>query len=329
MVSGVALYVVLPSLGRVLASWPRLRDLGPLWLGAVVLSEACSFACAFGLERLVLGTKGWFAVVTAGLVGNTVTGILPGGDAAGAGVQFKMLSEAGIDAGRAGAGMSAASLLGIGGLLALPIFALPAIVGGANVSQGLVHTALLGVAGFVLFVVGGIVVLATNRPLATAGRVAQWVWNRRPGHHQPSTGFDTKLLHQRDSIRSVLGHHWVQAVLLVGGKLVFDFGSLLFALRATGARPSPSLVLLSYAATNIIALLPLTPGGLGIVEGSLSGLLVLAGVPLNEALVATLAYRVASYWLPLLAGIVAYAIYRHRYRGAELTGSPVGGTQPS
>ena len=48
-------------------------------------------------------------------------------------------------------------------------------------------------------------------------------------------------------------------------------------------------------------------------EASLSGLLILAGVRPGYAFLATLAYRVASYWLPLLAGPPAYLLYRHRY----------------
>ena len=102
----------------------------------------------------------------------------------------------------------------------------------------------------------------------------------------------------------MLGKNWRQAALLTAGRLGFDYGCLLAALRATGASPQPSLVLLAYAAAGIIALFPLTPGGLGIVEASLSGLLILAGV---------LAYRIASYWLPLLAGPPAYLLFRHRY----------------
>jgi hypothetical protein len=49
------------------------------------------------------------------------------------------------------------------------------------------------------------------------------------------------------------------------------------------------------------------------VEASLSGLLILAGVHPGDAVLATLAYRVASYWLPLLAGPPAYLLFRHRY----------------
>ena len=47
-------------------------------------------------------------------------------------------------------------------------------------------------------------------------------------------------------------------------------------------------------------------------EASLSGLLVLAGVHPGDAFLATLAYRIASYWLPLLAGPL-YLLFRHCY----------------
>jgi uncharacterized membrane protein YbhN (UPF0104 family) len=49
------------------------------------------------------------------------------------------------------------------------------------------------------------------------------------------------------------------------------------------------------------------------VEASLSGLLILAGVRAGYAVLAILAYRIASYWLPLLAGPPAYLLFRHRY----------------
>ena len=89
------------------------------------------------------------------------------------------------------------------------------------------------------------------------------------------TGLDKRLLAERDTIRAVLGQKWWQAALLTAGRLGFDYGCLLAALRATGTSPRPSLVLLAYSAAGVIALLPLTPGGLGIIEASLSGLLIL------------------------------------------------------
>jgi hypothetical protein len=58
--------------------------LSPAWLIGSVLAESTSFACGFAMQRLVLRTDKWFAVVAAGLTGNAVTNVLPAGDAAGA-----------------------------------------------------------------------------------------------------------------------------------------------------------------------------------------------------------------------------------------------------
>jgi uncharacterized protein (TIRG00374 family) len=313
-VAGVAIYLALPKLIAVLGAWPQLSSLNPIWFTVALAAELASFTCNFALQRLALRTRGWFAVVTAGLAGNAVTDTLPGGDAAGAAVQFSMLTTAGFDTSTAVGGLTAFSLLGVGGLLALPLFALPAILGGAPASPGLVHTALLGLAGFVLYAIGGVVVLRADWPLAMVGRVAQRLRNRLTrGRRPPLTGLETRLLAERDAIREVLDRHWWQAAVLTAGRLGFDYGCLLAVLRATGSNPRPSLVLLAYAAAGIVALFPLTPGGLGVVEASLSGLLVLAGVHPGYAVLATLAYRVASYWLPLLAGPPAYLLFRRRY----------------
>src|SRR5690348_16544760 len=75
-------------------------------------------------------------------------------------------------------------------------------VAAAPVSPGLVHTAVLGIAAFALLAVFGSVLLLTDRPLALAGRAAQWLRNRvTRGRRAPMTGLDTRLLVERDTIR--------------------------------------------------------------------------------------------------------------------------------
>jgi hypothetical protein len=161
------------------------------------------------LQRLALRTKDWFPVVTAGLSCNAVTSSLPGGSAAGAAVQFHIQTTAGFDTDTAVGGLTAFSLLEVGGLLALSIFALPAILAGVPVSRGLVHTVLLGIAAFVLYAIFGVIVLRADWQLATLGRVAQGLWNRvTRGHRPPVTGLDQRLLAERDTIRAVLGANW-------------------------------------------------------------------------------------------------------------------------
>jgi uncharacterized membrane protein YbhN (UPF0104 family) len=318
VVAGIALYVVLPSLTAVVGAWPRLSTLSPGWLIAAVTAETASFACTFALQQLVLRTKDWSAVVMAGLTGNAVTNVLPGGDAAGAAVQFRMLGIAGIDPDNAAGGLAASSLLGVGGLLALPVFTLPAVLGGSHISRGLVHAAFLGLGGFALFAVGGTAVLATNQPLALLGRAIQWLVNKIRRRRAPVTGLDQRMLHERDGILTALNERGPDAVLLVAGRLGFDYLCLLAALRATGTDPKPALVLLAYAAAAIVGLVPITPGGLGLVEASLSGMLVLSGISPGRAVLATLTYRLASYWLPLLVGSIAYLRFRRRYGPVQL-----------
>ncbi len=96
-----------------------------------------------------------------------------------------------------------------------------------------------------------------------------------------------------------------------------DRAALLCSLRAVGAEPRPSLVVLAYTGAELLALIPLTPGGLGFVEAGLVGTLSLAGVAPQDALLATLTYRLVSYWLPIPAGGVAYAAFRRRYPGSS------------
>jgi uncharacterized protein (TIRG00374 family) len=87
-------------------------------------------------------------------------------------------------------------------------------------------------------------------------------------------------------------------------------------------RPDGALVLLAFGAAQFLRLIPATPGGLGFVEAGLVGFLVLAGVDAGTAAVATLGYRLISYWLPLPVGLVAYVLARRRnWSGPTVAGA--------
>jgi uncharacterized protein (TIRG00374 family) len=321
--AGIAIYLVFPAITEVLASWPRLSTLNPWWFAAAVAAQAAHFTCTFALQRLALRTRAWFPVVTSQLVGNAITLIMPGGAAVGAAAQFRMLAASGRDTSSTVGGLASYSLLGVGGLLALPAFALPVIlVGAPTANRGLVNAAILGAVAFVAFAAFGAVVLTYDAPLRWAGRLVQrvrnWMLRKRP----PLEGLDQTLLGQRNDIRAVLGEQWWQALLLSAGRLGFDYLCLLTALRATGSHPRPSLILVAYAVAGVVGMIPITPGGLGIVEASLTGLLVLAEVDSSQAVLATLTYRLASYWLPLCAGPIAYGLFRLRYRSRPSSPQP-------
>jgi hypothetical protein len=330
LVAGVTIYLVFPSLAEVFSSFPKLTSLDPIWFTLAFAFEVAHFVCTIGLQRIALGTKAWFSVSTSQLAGNSISLIVPGGAAVGAATQFRMLSKAGHDTAAAVGGLTVFSLLQIGGLLALPLFVLPAILAGTPIARGLEYTALLGLVAFLGFAGFSTAVLALDGPMRWAGRVVQVARNRFRRNAAPMTDLPERLVRERNRIRNVLGRRWKAATLLSSGRLLLDYGCLLATIRATGARPNPSLVLLAYAVAKLLALVPITPGGLGLVEAGLSGLLILAGVPGGDAVVATLAYRIISYWLPILVGPFAYIAFRMRYgKPGQSSSEGAGGTGPA
>jgi uncharacterized protein (TIRG00374 family) len=316
-ISGVSLYVLLPSILAVAASWGSLRDVDPLFAALALVFETASLVCLWELDRIALRTRALFPVAAAQLSGNAAGRLLPGGGATSTAVSVSMLRRAGIDTGQATAAFGASTLLQIGTALALPVLALPAILGGAPVDHDLATAAYLGIAVLVALLAAAAAAFGSDEPLELAGRATQWLLNHTVRRRRPVSGMPQQFLVARDFVRSTLGERWRGATLTSAGNTALDYLALLCALRAVGASPRPSLVVLAYAAAELLALIPLTPGGLGFVEAGLVGTLTLAGVPGDDALTATLLYRLVAYWLPLPAGGVAYVLFRLRYDGVQ------------
>ncbi len=135
------------------------------------------------------------------------------------------------------------------------------------------------------------------------------------------------MLEQRDRVRSTLGSQWLWALVAVTAKWAFDFFALVAAVAATGVRVHTVPLLLAYVAASVLGMIPITPGGLGFVEAGLAVTLVWAGLPTANATLATLAYRLVSYWLPLVAGLLAALAYRRRF-GASDTPDPTPPLEP-
>jgi uncharacterized protein (TIRG00374 family) len=311
-ICGVSLYLVAPSVIDLLGSWRDLDELAPKWLLAMLLLQAATTVCYWALQRVALHTRDWFAVATSQLASNAITKVVPGGGAVGAALQYKMLTQAGIVRARAVAGLTAASLLTLAIVLALPVLALPALVRG-DVNRTLVEATVAGLVLFaVLFGIGALM-LAADRPLAWTARTIQRVRNRLRRHSEPLTGLPKRLLRERDTILGTVGKRWKAALAAGIGRWLFDYATLLAALTAVGATPRPALVLLAFCAAQLLAQIPATPGGLGFVEAGLTATLALCGVPAGQAVLATFAYRLFTYWLPLPLGLVGVLLFRRRY----------------
>ena len=86
-------------------------------------------------------------------------------------------------------------------------------------------------------------------------------------------------------------------------KWVADIGSLALVFLAFGQTPRLTAILVGIAVAQVGAAVPLTPGGVGFVEGGLVAAFAALGVDLPVATAVALSYRVLETWLPSLAGV--------------------------
>jgi uncharacterized protein (TIRG00374 family) len=308
-ITGVSLYLVAPSLLEVLSQADEVIRLEPAWLAAMGALQVASFACLWEVQRLALHVREWRPVIYSQLASNAMSKIAPAGGAVGSALQYRMLVESGVPPARSLAGITVSNLLVFAMVLALPVLAIPSIIRG-GVNRSLVEATIIGLAVFGLLVGAAILLLAHDRPLARLGRVIQRIRNRLRRGSPPATKLPARLLKERDRMLATLGPRWKRALLATGGRWAFDYASLLAALAAVGSQPRPALVLLAFCAAQLLTQIPITPGGVGFVEAGLAATLVLAGVSPGNATLATLAYRLFTYWLPLPFGALGITLHR-------------------
>lgn len=311
IITALSLYLLAPKVISVLASWPQLKTLKPGWVALAVLFEAMSYLSLWSMQRVALHATSWFAVATSQLASGAIGSIVPGGAATAGAMGYRMLTKAGVRGDDVASGLAVSTIATTAVTLAMPLLALPAIIGGVATPRGLVETAYVGIAGFVAVAILSAVGFSWDRPLLIVGRAARWLIQRVK--RDSAANLPEHLLEQRDRMRRTFGRRWHVALAGAVGKVGFDYVALVCCLAAVGVRPHASLVLLAYVGGALLALIPVTPGGLGFVEAGLTGLLTAAGVGAQQALVSTLAYRLVAFWIPLPIGGVAYALFQRRY----------------
>ncbi|HEU5243205.1 MAG TPA: YbhN family protein [Gaiellaceae bacterium] len=313
LATAVSLYFLFPSLVDLFTQWHSLADLEPQWILLAVVFEAASVTALWEVQRIALRTPSWFAVGTSQLAGNAAGNVIPGGAATAGAFAYRLLVRAGVHGGDVAGGLAAVSIANTTTILAFPLLALPAILGGLKAPDGLLQTAYIGAGAFVLVVAAGLAAFLWDRTLLLAGRSIDALLRLLLPSKRDAHGAGERLLQQRDGLRHAFGARWPFALCAIVAKPAFDYLGLLCCLAAVGARPDPSLVVLAYSGSMLLALIPFTPGGLGFVEAGLTGLLTLAGASTHQAVVATLAYRLLTFWLPLPLGGIAYLLHRRRY----------------
>lgn len=320
---GIALYLLAPQLSDVIRQVPNLRTIRPFWFLIMLLSETLSFVFVWVLIRTALPGVSWFVAACAQIVSNAVSRVVPGGAAVGGATLYRVLSVSGVRPGEAAAGLAATSAISTAALFSIPAAAFVLALLGAPIPELLWPAAAAGGVLFGLLVAIGLLAVKGDAGLRRVGRLVNFVLVNTTSRTKSPRSFDPdRLLTERDTLVDSLGDSWTRAVLAAAANWAFDYLTLVAALYAVGADPRLSLVLLAYAGAAVLTMIPITPGGLGFVEGGLTWLLVVSGISFQNALLATLAYRIVSLWLPILAGPVAWIAFRNRYPDASGINGP-------
>jgi putative heme transporter len=232
-----------------------------------------------------------------------VSHVVPGGTAAGGVLAYRLLTTAGMrgtDAAFAMATQGAGSAVLLNVILWL---ALVAAIPARGLHPMFVPAALVGV-----LLIGGFTaaVLLLVRGEDGVARVVRRVAERVPlldpdRVEQVLRGVAARLQVLAEDRRLV-----VRATLWGSASWLLDAASLWVFVGAFGHWVRVDGLLIAFGLANVLAAVPVTPSGLGLVEGVLIPTLAGFGAPGHAAALGVLAYRLVNFWLPIPFGGLAY-----------------------
>jgi len=312
---------------EVAASFAVLGHLHWLWVPAAVLLESASMAAfAIMLRRLLAAggaSVGVRPMLATAYAANAVSVSVPlAGPALATAFTFRRFTRQGADGPLAGWSLLA------GGVVSSAAAAL-VVVGGGLASGNLLVTAVAVASGVLTVAVLVATAAAARQPRLRAALERPAGWTLQQG----SRMLRRPVAEPRQTIRAWaerLGSlqlpwsGWMTATGLALANWLADAAVLAVSIRATGTAVPWHDLLLVYGSGIAAQGLNITPGGLGVAEGTLSLALVATGLCASHALAAVLLYRLASFWLVALFGWLVLLWLRTRRIQTRRTPSGTG-----
>jgi uncharacterized protein (TIRG00374 family) len=323
IVSGLVLYFLWPRLVEFFSSSQELSGIEWYWFALMGALMTGAFMAAWELTHIAVPGISRFVAATSQLVSNAMAKVVPGGAVAAGASYFQMLSVSGVSPARAATALASVSFISNLVLFSLPAIALFLAALSAPIPSGLLPVGIAGAVLFVLMFGTVFIIVRYDKVLLFIGGIVEkvvcWMADKLHKDWHPTA---QHFLDQRNDVVAALGTRWWKALLASVTNWMLDYMVLLVALIAVGSDPRPSLILVAFAGSAVLGMIPLTPGGLGFVEVGLTAMLVAAGIPGPDATLATLAYRLFQFWLPIPAGAIAYIVFKREYgKPADLKAS--------
>src|SRR5580658_592237 len=302
-------FIVLPRLGGFRQSINRVSHINIAYVIAGLVLEAAALAAYAQLTYTVLSPGGpnrW-RLLRIDLSSLALSHVVPGGTAPGVGLSYRLLSQSGVRTADAGFGLA---MQGVGSAVVLNVlFWLALIVSLFTNGFHPLYTYAAGAGTLLMGSFAAVVVALTKGRRRSIEVVHQW------SDHIPFLNGDRLaegVQRVADRLKDLAGQKELlrQAVLWAAANWLLDAACLFVFIVALHGYVSPINLLVAYGLANILAVIPITPGGLGVIEGVLIPTLHGFGVDKGVATVAVLAYRLINFWLPIPVGGGCYLSLR-------------------
>src|SRR6516225_1110145 len=305
----VGVFALLPRLGGLTHDAARLRHARPGFVVAAVAAQAVSLGCYALLYRRVLASLGarlpFRVALDVTMASFLVSHVTPFGSATGTVLNVSTLEHEGIAGSTTGEAIGLTSLVSSVALIALFGTGFVATAG-RHLSASYLRIAVIALSLIVLVLALAFLVAAHPAVAERAGhRVARMARRFKPSIDPEQVARSSKrmVLLARSALT---GRAFAESYGFASADLLFDLLSLDLMFLAVRYQPGFGPLTVAYAAANIAAAIPVTPGGLGVIEVTLVAITVGFGAPRATAVLAVLGYRLVNYWLPLLPGGIAY-----------------------
>jgi uncharacterized protein (TIRG00374 family) len=287
---------------------------GDVWLVLLgVALEAASLVAYSCLTRSLLpkGCVRFNRIFRINMSTLSLSHVVPGGTAAGASLGYRLFTASDVEGAQAGFALGTQGLGSAVVLNCLLWIALVVSIPLYGFNPLYLTAALLGV--LLIGFVAGITVLMT-RAEERAVRLLRAVARHLPLLQEDSV--ESVFRRLADSLQSFGADagRLSTAVAWAAANWGLDIASLWVFLAAFahggGRFPDPDGLIVAYGLANVLAAIPVTPGGLGVIEGVLTPVLVGFGMSRAVAILGVLAWRLVNFWLPIPAGALAYVSLR-------------------
>jgi putative heme transporter len=305
----------------------QFADLSEVWTAIQTLTRlevvALAAATIWNLITywlvVVIATPG-LTVVQAGILTQSTTAVanaIPAGGAVAVGLTYTIMSSWGFSKSRSTLSIIVTGIWNNFVKLGTPIFALAILALQGGQGGGRLVAAAIGLGGLVgAILLFALVLRSEDFARRTANRAEHWASSLlRLLKREPTKGWDLALIQWRARVIGLVRDRWL---ILTAATLVSHislYGVLLLSLRVLGVSESDvgwAEVLAVFAFARLLTAIPLTPGGVGVVELALIAGLSSSGGEDAQVVAAVLMFRLLTYVLPILVGGCSYIVWQRK-----------------